>query len=95
MIPEEWLNYTYSKFPQKFSEDPRDLPSEPGNIIVVYIVLFALRKMRTQLGLEATLEYAEGYIKKMEKQNPKLRGLVNKALSNIDIARMHEDAVQS
>ena len=95
MIPEEWKNYTYPKSPQKSSEDSPDLPSGPNDIITVYIVLFALRKMRTQLGLEATLEYAEGYIKKMENQNPKLRGLVNKALLNIDIEKMYEDAVLS
>lgn len=94
MIPEEWLNYTHPKSPQKSSDNPPDSLSGVNDIITVYIVLFALRKMRTQIGLEATLEYAEGYIKKMEKQNPKLKRLVNKALSNIDLEKMYEDAVQ-
>jgi len=94
MIPEEWLNYIYPKSPQKSPQDPPDMPNGSNDIITVYIVLFALRKMRLQLGLEATLEYSEGYIKKMENQNPKLRGLVHKALMKIDIAKMYEDAIQ-
>ena len=68
--------------------------SASSDIITVYIVLFVLRKMRTQLGLEATLEYAESYMKKMEKQNSKLKGLVYKALMHIDVAKMHVDAIE-
>jgi len=99
MIPEEWLNYTYPESPQKSPHKSSEYSPNPLNassdIITVYIVLFVLRKMRTQLGLEATLEYAESYMKKMEKQNSKLRGLVYKALMRIDVAKMYEDAVKS
>jgi len=99
MIPEEWLNYTYSKPPQKSPHKSSDNSPGPLNgssdIITVYIVLFVLRKMRIQLGLEATLEYAESYMESMEKKNSKLRGLVYKALMYIDVAKMYKDAVES
>ena len=98
MIPEEWLNYTYPQPPQKSphrSSDNSPGPLSASNeIVTVYIVFFVLRKMRTQLGLEATLEYAQSYMNKMEKQHPDIRRLVYKALSSIDVEKMYKDAVQ-
>lgn len=99
MIPEEWLNYTYPESPQKSPHKSSENSPNPldasNDIITVYIVLFVLRKMRTQLGLEATLEYAENYMKKMEKNNSKLKRLIYRALMHIDVVRMHEDAIES
>ena len=63
-----------------------------NNLITVYIVLFVLRRMRARLGLEATLEFAESYMKKMERENQRLRQLAYKALEDVDIEKMYKDA---
>jgi len=41
--------------------------------IAVYTVLCILRGIKSQLGLEAMLEYMEGYLVTMEKNNPMLK----------------------
>ena len=45
------------------------------------------------MGLEATLEYALKYMEVLEKQHPKLKNLICKALSDVDIEKMYKEAI--
>ncbi len=62
-----------------------------SNTIAVFTVLSILLKMRTQLGLEAMLEYMEKYLAAIAAQSPKLKGAVAKALTIISIEKVYTD----
>lgn len=83
---------TNEPFNFEFSKSPRML-KDPTNLIAVYTVLCVLRCMKTQLCLEAMLEYMEEYLEVIERHNPKLKRAVSKAMSKTSIEKIYKDAM--
>ena len=61
----------------------------PENTIAIFTTLSILLKMKTQLGLEAMMEYMEFYVLTIEKHNPRFKGAVEKALSMMSMQKLH------
>lgn len=85
----DWFETEFPDFFQRSSE----APGQGQNLITVYIVLFILKEMRGQLGLEAMLEYGRKYMEKIEKMNPDLKGHLYKALVKVDVEKMYKEAL--
>ena len=66
----------------------------PQNWITIYTVVCILSKMRSQLGLEAMLEYIEKFQISIEAYNPKLKEAVAKALLLMPVDKMYKDAIK-
>jgi len=62
--------------------------------ISLYAILSVLRRMRTELGLEAMLEYMDFYQALIEKHNPQFQEAVGKALEFINVGKIYEDAMR-
>ena len=67
--------------------------NDSPNSIAVYTVLCVLRRMQTQLGLEAMLEYMEEYLMAIERNNPMLKDAVSKAISMISVKKIYKNTV--
>ena len=63
------------------------------NSIAIYTVLCILRRMKTQLGLEAMLEYKEKYLEVIEDNNPRVKAAVEKAVRLMDVERIYRKLV--
>lgn len=77
-------------------KSPNDSPhifTSDKNSIAIYTVICILQRMRSQLGLEAMLEYAEKYLETIEKNNPELKSAVAKALCLMSVERIYRNAV--
>ena len=84
------------QFSFKFSKSPKKFPqmlTNSANSVAVYTVLCILRGMRTQLCLEAMLEYMEEYLVTIERNNPALKEAVIKALSMVSVKKIYKDAI--
>ena len=68
---------------------------KPSNMIVVYTTLKILNAMRSQLGLEAMLEYIDKYLFLTERDNPRLKTAVTQALTLMSVEKIYRDAVHS
>ena len=66
----------------------------PSHSIAVYTVLRVLCRMRTQLGLEAMLEYLDKYLETVEAHNPQLKEAVVKALEVMSVEKMYGEAME-
>lgn len=80
----------------KFSKSRKKIPhmlNDPADSVAVYTVLCILRGMRTQLCLEAMLEYMEEYLGAVERNNPMLKDAVSKAMSMISIKKIYKDTM--
>ncbi len=64
------------------------------NPVAVYTVLCILRDMRSELGLEAMLEYMGEYLGAIERSNPELKGAVARAMTLVSVGKMYRDAVK-
>lgn len=64
-----------------------------ANLIVVYIVLFLLTKMRAELGLEAMLDYMRRYMEKLETSQPDLKSHIHRTLRDVDIEKMYKETL--
>ena len=89
MRSNEQFRFDFSKTCKKF---PRML-TDSTNSVAVYTVLCVLRCMKTQLCLEAMLEYMEEYLKIIEKHNPILKDAASRAMSRINIEKIYKDAM--
>ena len=67
----------------------------PKNIIVVYTALSILLKMRSDLGLEAMLEYMGKYLSAIETHNPQMKCAVIKVLTLISVEKIYLDAIRN
>ena len=78
------------------SNSPQHFPqsAQTSNSVAVYTVLSILRKMKTELGFEAMLEYMDKYLLIIEQSNPPLRKAVEKALSIVKVEKIYEDAMK-
>ncbi|MBP9854366.1 MAG: hypothetical protein KBD53_05825 [Candidatus Omnitrophica bacterium] len=79
------------------NEQSERFPNQTRNVqesIAVYTVLTILIKMREQLGLEAMLEYLQEYANVIERNNPKLKDAVLRALKIINVKKMYGDALR-
>ena len=89
MEPNEQYHFKFSKSPKKFPH----MFNDSAHSITVYTVFCILRGMRTQLCLEAMLEYMEEYLAAVEVNNPLLKEAVSKALAMINIKKIYKDAM--
>ena len=64
----------------------------PANLVSIYTTLRILQTMRSQLGLEAMLEYIGKYILLVERDNPQLKLAVTQALKLMSVEKMYRDA---
>ena len=84
--------------PVQFSSKipPKQIPqsSQTANSVAVYTVLSILRKMKTELGFEAMLEYLEKYLLIIEQSNPPLKKAVEKALVIVRVEKIYQDAMK-
>lgn len=63
-----------------------------SNTAVIYTVFSILFMMQKQLGLEAMLEYHRKYLQVIEKNNPTLKHVTQRALSFISIEKIYSEA---
>ena len=66
----------------------------PGATVGIYTVLTILQLMKSQLGLEAMLEYTSRYLTIIEKHNPKVKMAVTKALTLVSVEAIYRDAMR-
>ena len=66
----------------------------PATSIDIYTVLTVLCAMKNRLGLEAMLDYIDRYLHIVNKNNPRLRGAVQRALTQISVEKIHRDAMR-
>jgi hypothetical protein len=89
MQSNEQFNFESPKSPKKFPQ----MLTDPAHSIAVYTILCVLRGMKTQLCLEAMLEYMDEYLQTVEKHNPKLKNAVSVAMSRVSIKQIYKDAM--
>jgi len=68
--------------------------TSPATTIGIYTVLSVLMVMKSQLGLEAMLEYTSRYLRILEKHNPDVKDAVVKALKIVDVEVIYKDAMR-
>ena len=74
------------RFPQLFDS--------PANSVAVYTVLSVLKRMKTELGFEAMLEFHEKYLETIDLNNPALKTAVEKALHIVNVEKIYKDAMK-
>ena len=80
---------------QEPSQKPASIFETKDNLIAIYSVLSILVKMKSELGLEAMLEYVHNYLFEIERHNPKLKFAVAKALSLMSIEKIYREATRN
>jgi hypothetical protein len=90
MESQESFSFEFPKIPQKFPF----MVNDSANMIAVYTVMCILRSMKTQVCLEAMLEYMEKYLMVVERHNPRLQNAVMKVISTINIEKIYKDAMR-
>ena len=91
MKPNNQCRFKPSNFPQKF---PPILISS-SNSLAVFTVICILRRMKTQLGLEAMLEYTQKYLEAVEQRNPRLKYAVAEIISGLSMEKIYKEAMKS
>ena len=66
---------------------------DQSSAITLYAVLSILRRMRSDLGLEAMLEYMDCYRALIEKYNPQFHQAISSVLKQINIDKVYTDAM--
>lgn len=89
MNPDGPFKYTPENFHQKFPP----LLVNSAQAIAIYTVLSILARMKSELGMEAMLEYMDRYVAAIGKHNPRLKGAVRKAVSLINVQKIYVDGV--
>ena len=64
-----------------------------NSTIAIYTILSILIKMQDELGLEAMLEYIDEYLRTIEKDNPRIKYAVSRALQLISLEKIYKEAV--
>ncbi|MBF0522846.1 MAG: hypothetical protein HQL24_07320 [Candidatus Omnitrophica bacterium] len=70
-------------FDDEIQNPPKPVPFsdvEKERFITVYTIFSFLMKIKTHLGLEAMLEYVEGYMKEIEESCPEMKNAVTQAM---------------
>ncbi len=62
--------------------------------IAIYTALCILRRMRTQLGLEAMLEYLDSYLVTVDDNNPTLKNAVTRGIGMMGVEKIYRNAVE-
>ena len=62
------------------------------NVVAIYTTFCILQRMRSQIGLEAMLEYMDSHIAVVDQFNPKLQTAVKEALTRVNIEKTYKDA---
>ena len=82
------------------SKDIPHGPQDSASVIVsspqsiaVYTVLRILLQMKSQLGLEAMLEYIRSYLNVVEQYNPQIKNAVSRAVEIINVSKVYEETV--
>ena len=85
---------------EPFKSEPNNLPPKfppllvnSAQSIAIYTVLSILSQMKSELGLEAMLEYMDRYVATIGKYNPRLKGAVRKAVSLINVEKIYIDGI--
>ncbi|MBU0682881.1 MAG: hypothetical protein KJ864_01130 [Candidatus Omnitrophica bacterium] len=85
-----------SEFNSKLNiNKPAGFLNSPFNEITIYTVIRILFKMKSNLGLEAMLQYMEKYQDTIEKNNPQLQETVSKAVLHLNVLQMYKEGIQS
>jgi hypothetical protein len=75
---------------------PNDTPIFlKNNAVALYTMLAILTRLKSEVGLEAMLEYIEHYQKLIERYNPDFRQAVNGALDLMDVVKMYRDITEN
>ena len=86
------LNKNRKNSDQKSHPNPPFLT--PGNTVAIYTILRILRQMKRDLGIEAMHEYIDNYCRVIEQNNPKFKEAVNRALRQLSVEKMYQDAIK-
>ena len=65
----------------------------PRNLIIIYTVFRILYLMKSQLGLEAMLEYLKFYIQMVDRSNPDVCHAVSRGLSFLSVEKIYKEAI--
>ncbi len=75
---------------------PNDTPIFlKDNAMTLYTMLAILMRIKSQVGLEAMLEYIEHYQTLMDRHNPDLKQAVQGVLELMDVEKMYRDITQN
>ena len=80
-----------SQIPEGTPASGDKLTVAPRNSVIVYTMACILSRMRDTLGLEAMVEYIDGYRRAIEKHNPLMRSAVEKVLRSVNIQKLYTD----
>ena len=65
-----------------------------NNWISIYTTFRILQQMKSQLGLEAMLEYIDQYQRMIETHNPKFKVIIERAFNMMSVEKLYKDAMQ-
>lgn len=74
---------------------PANIFFSGANTIAIYTALCVLQRMKEKLGLEAMLEYIEGYRKTIDRSHPDIQSAVEKALVLINVENIYKEALEN
>ena len=84
---------TWKEYQAKKKQFKGHSPFSSQNMIAVYTVLSILKSLKKEMGLEAMLEYMEGYLRTLDQCNPDLKKAVAFAVGLMDMEKLYNDMI--